>query len=251
MTSVSDPATPREAVVALASVAHRLRTAVDGARQTPDACDAVVRAALEAVPGLLGATVTVSRGPRSTTVAGAGAVPRRADEIQYAAGTGPCLEAIATGRQLHVADVSAEERWPGVVQRFATLGIGSVLSSPLVPEEDLEWAAGLNLYAGAPGAFDGERRALADVVLAVGSASVSAFAHRQRAVNLEEAVASNRDIGAAVGVLMALRKTTREQALADLRRVSQHANRKLRDVAAEVLQTGQLPEPAPGRAARS
>jgi AmiR/NasT family two-component response regulator len=61
------------------------------------------------------------------------------------------------------------------------------------------------------------------------------------AANLRRALDHSRDIGAAVGVLMALRKVTREEALDLLRRTSQDQNRKLSDLALDVLNTGELP----------
>ncbi|MCI2239255.1 GAF and ANTAR domain-containing protein [Paenibacillus sp. TRM 82003] len=242
---MSDPTTPQQEVAVLADAAEALSAAVGRAREVAEAGEAVVQAFLTVLPGLRGASVTVRRGPRATTVAASGEEPLRGDELQYAAGAGPCLEAIASGRAVHVPDVGTDERWPHVVRRFTDLGVGSVLSMPLVPPQDLEWAAGLNVYA-VPGGLPPAHRARADLLVAVAAGAVTAFAHRQRAANLAEAVASNRDIGAAVGVLMALRKITREQAVADLRRVSQHANRKLRDVATEVLETGELAEPGAG-----
>ncbi|WP_404388649.1 ANTAR domain-containing protein [Humibacillus xanthopallidus] len=61
------------------------------------------------------------------------------------------------------------------------------------------------------------------------------------AANLRRALGHSRDIGAAVGVLMALRKVTREEAFDLLRRASQDQNRKLCDLALDVLNTGELP----------
>jgi len=61
---------------------------------------------------------------------------------------------------------------------------------------------------------------------------------RDRAKNLERALASNRDIGTAVGVLIAQHKLTREQAFDLLRIASQNTNRKLHDVALDVIDTG-------------
>jgi hypothetical protein len=52
----------------------------------------------------------------------------------------------------------------------------------------------------------------------------------------------------AVGVLMARYKITEDEAFAMLRVASQALHRKLRDVAAEVTQTGTLPD-LPDRAA--
>jgi hypothetical protein len=60
----------------------------------------------------------------------------------------------------------------------------------------------------------------------------------ERADNLELALKSNREIGQAVGILMATRKVTAEQAFDLLRRISQHTNRKVQDIAAEVCTTG-------------
>jgi len=64
----------------------------------------------------------------------------------------------------------------------------------------------------------------------------------QRAENLERALASNRTIGAAMGIIMAHRHVTSDQAFALLRETSQHVNRKLRDVAEDVIFTGALPD---------
>jgi len=58
--------------------------------------------------------------------------------------------------------------------------------------------------------------------------------------NLENALSSNRRIGAAVGVLMASHKVTSQEAFELLRRTSNVSNRKLRDVADSVVLTGTL-----------
>ena len=63
-----------------------------------------------------------------------------------------------------------------------------------------------------------------------------------RAANLERALASNRQIGAAMGILMVRYKLTDEQAFDLLRKTSQHRHRKLRDIAEEVTLTGEIPQ---------
>jgi DNA-binding response OmpR family regulator len=65
---------------------------------------------------------------------------------------------------------------------------------------------------------------------------------QDEAANLRSALTSNRQIGAAVGILMQQRMLTADDAFALLRTTSQHANRKLRDVAADVVETGALPD---------
>ena len=76
----------------------------------------------------------------------------------------------------------------------------------------------------------------------------SPAAHRQRTAetmnskvsNLEHALASNRDIGVAMGILSARHSIRPEQTFALLRVASPHTNRKFRDLAAKVIETGQL-----------
>lgn len=62
-----------------------------------------------------------------------------------------------------------------------------------------------------------------------------------KADNLQRALDSNRQIGIALGLLMARDKMTESQAFDRLREVSQHQNRKLRDVADDIVFTGSIP----------
>jgi hypothetical protein len=59
--------------------------------------------------------------------------------------------------------------------------------------------------------------------------------------NLQIALATNRRIGMAIGVLMAHRRITDLDAFELLRVVSQRSHRKLRELAEDVLLTGELP----------
>ncbi|MEP7193793.1 MAG: ATP-binding protein [Actinomycetota bacterium] len=61
-----------------------------------------------------------------------------------------------------------------------------------------------------------------------------------RSANLEQALSSNRQIGAAVGILMASHKLASDRAFALLREASNKTNRRLRDVADQVVLTGSL-----------
>jgi len=63
---------------------------------------------------------------------------------------------------------------------------------------------------------------------------------QDRATQIRGALDSNRVIGTATGILMVQHRLTAAQAFALLVTGSQHTNRKLRDIAAEVTQTGGL-----------
>ncbi|MGY1777829.1 ANTAR domain-containing protein [Geodermatophilus sp. SYSU D00804] len=60
----------------------------------------------------------------------------------------------------------------------------------------------------------------------------------EQMAHLRTALESNRRIGMAIGILMALRKVDEEAAFGLLRTASSHRNVKLRQVAEEVIRTG-------------
>lgn len=64
--------------------------------------------------------------------------------------------------------------------------------------------------------------------------------HQTRAANLDTALTSNRQIGVAMGILMARHRVTEAKAFDLLRQASQISHRKLNQVALEVLETGEL-----------
>lgn len=66
-------------------------------------------------------------------------------------------------------------------------------------------------------------------------------AHRTRVERLEEALVTNREIGVAIGIVMAAQRCNAIDAFATLRAASQNGNRKVRDIAAQITYTGELP----------
>lgn len=62
----------------------------------------------------------------------------------------------------------------------------------------------------------------------------------EHTANLEAALATNRRIGMAIGILMATRKVAEDAAFEALRDASMRRNQKLRDVAEDVIHTGTL-----------
>ena len=59
---------------------------------------------------------------------------------------------------------------------------------------------------------------------------------KEHAQQMEEALRSSRTIGAAMGVIMASRQVNEGDAFVILRRASQDSNRKLRELAADLVQ---------------
>jgi len=197
------------------------------------------------VPGCHHAGVTVLRRGRPETPAATDEVSAEVDRIQYETGEGPCLAAVPEWPTYRTGDLSAETRWPSFAGTAAErTGVLSVLAYRLFTEGDTVGA--LNLYSRERDAFDDEAEAIGTILAAHAALVFARTRERERIAGLEQALVSNRSIGMAIGILMAIRRIGQDEAFDLLRRVSQRTNRKLREIADEVVHTGQLPEAPPG-----
>lgn len=223
---------------AFAQIARDLQT-----EATPEqAGTRIVAAAVQTVPGCHHAGVSlVYRYGRIETTAASDDVAAAVDAIQYELRQGPCLETIRDHESYLISDLATESRWPSFSRRAAEeIGIRSMLSLRLFVGDDTLGA--LNLYSREVDAFDEDGRAIGAILAAHAAVAMSTARDRQRAEHLERAVESNREIGMAMGVVMANGLQTPEQAFEMLRRASQQLNVKLREVASAVVETGELPE---------
>jgi GAF domain-containing protein len=200
-----------------------------------------VRLAVRAIPHAGHCTLTLLRGhQRPHSVAASGPTPLAVDELQYTVGEGPCLDA-ATGDDLVlVNDLAADRRWP----RFSSLcaartGVQAMLCVRL-SLAGLDRAA-INFYSDQTDVFADVDVSVATVLAPLAASALQAHLYQQEVAQLERALTTSRQIGAAVGIMMAQRGLTYEEAFDQLRDASQHLNVKLRDIAAEVQWTGTLP----------
>ena len=198
---------------------------------------------VERVPGAEYAGITLS-GPNHqfSTVAASDDIVLITDGIQYELGSGPCVDAVLKQSRFNARDLRTDPRWPEFGRRAAELtGILSMFSQRLYMENDHGLIAGLNAYSHQPDAFEEPSETIGLLMATHGALALSHAAARQKARNLERALKTNREIGIAMGVLMAQHKVSRDQAFDLLRIASQHAHRKLADIAADVAETGALP----------
>lgn len=198
----------------------------------------IAHLAVQALPGAAEVSVTLIRDDRPMTPASTGAVAVELDERQYELGHGPCLDAAQSGATLVITDMATETRWPDYTPRALAAGVRSSLSVSLPVPHDVTGA--LNVYGTAVNAFDYDTQQLA-MWLADHAAAAIANATRYAdaaalAQQLREAMASRAVIEQAKGMLMLLRRCDEETAFAHLIRASQHSQRKLRDVARELVE---------------
>src|SRR3954454_8379717 len=208
-------------------------------RTLTDVLTDITRIAAQGIPGAESTSITLLRGEKAFTAAHHGEMALAADELQYAHGLGPCMDAGRGGVLLRVDDMRIEERWPEYVAHVRTAT--PVLSSLSVPLPYQGSAIGaLNNYATKPNAFASPEslRAATDVAEVIAVAVANADAHAQlfdQARNMRIAMESRAVIEQAKGVLMAQRHIDADQAFEILREASQRYNRKLRDIAAGIV----------------
>jgi hypothetical protein len=208
----------------------------------------LVRLAASKVGGADYSGVTIGRdGGQFFTPAASHDIVGRCDQIQYDLRSGPCVDAVITNTTYNAADLRTDTRWPEFGRRCVEqTGIVSMLSMRFYVESDRGLIAGLNMYARQPAAFDENSEAIAHLLAAHGALAVGRATAETKASNLERALQTSREIGTAMGILMALHQVTREQAFDLLRIASQRTHRKLRDVAEVVVETGAVPSSPAG-----
>jgi GAF domain-containing protein len=175
------------------------------------------------------------RGP--VTVASHGPLARLVDEERYGAGDGPCLHCMRSEEIVDVPDFAAETRWGPYRACALDHGVRSCLSLPLVVDGDGRGA--LSLYSGVAHAFDAGAR-LRAVDFAAHAATALTIAVRQcrqleLTQQLQTALTSRSVIDQAIGIIVGRDRCTVEQAFDLLRTTSQRHNRKLRDVAGDLV----------------
>jgi GAF domain-containing protein len=194
--------------------------------------------ATRGIPGAEATSITLLRNDKAFTAAHDGEMALAADELQYAKGYGPCMDAGRGGVLLRIDDVEAEERWPDYVAHAREVGVRSSLSVPL-PYQGSTIGA-LNVYSTQVAGFATPDSLAAGLEVAemIAVAVANAEAHwrlGEQARNMRIALDSRAVIEQAKGVLMAQRHVDPDQAFEILREASQRYNRKLRDIAEGIV----------------
>ena len=163
----------------------------------------------------------------------------RADQLQYEIGEGPCLDAVWEQDTFHIQDMTSEPRYGEWSRRVAAeTGIRSSLSLQLFTDPEAAVSLGsLNLYSPRPRSFDPDTRAEAT---ALAAHAAIALESAQTEAHLRSGLVTRTVIGQAEGILMERLKISADQAFALLSRVSQQSNVKLRDVARNLVEVGEI-----------
>jgi GAF domain-containing protein len=174
----------------------------------------------------------------------------KVDQVQYDNDSGPCLDALREGRIFMIADTATESRWPEFCAAAAAVGFRSTLSVPIdVSGHRTEVLGALNLYSETPESFDegsvASTESLAHQAAIVIANAQAYWGAKELSDQLQAALESRAVIEQAKGILMGREGITADKAFEVLVRASQRENRKLRELAAEIVARAERRGPKP------
>lgn len=192
----------------------------------------------EAANDRIECAVTLKLNRRPITAAGSSERAVELDHVEQAMGDGPCVKALREMSAVMIDDVASDPRWPAYNQALAERNVHSTLGVPLEISGDA--SAALNFFATKPHAFTADiyEKAVGFAAAAHSTLhlSVRIKTAQNRAEDLEAALESRTAINLACGVIMAQNRCSQAEAMEILTKVSSNRNRKLRDVARELIE---------------
>lgn len=167
---------------------------------------------------------------------------RLLDVLQLQSNEGPCLDCVRTGAAVTTDDIAAEgARWPLFAPAALAAGFHSVAALPLRLRD--QTIGGLNMFRTGADPVRAEERRLAQALADVATIGIlqrrSAHRSTMMAEQLQHALNSRVVIEQAKGVLAERNGVDMEIAFNAIRRYARNHNRKLSELALEVVR-GQI-----------
>ncbi len=193
-------------------------------------------AAVQLIDGCDHASLMMRRRARVSTAAATDDVARRVDDLEREAGEGPCIDAIDENEpdQHFCPDLTEGSKWPAVARRVLEETPVRGMAGFRIRLAD-EKVGALNVFSDTPGALTEHSMDQASMLTAFAAVALAAQERGEEASTLRRGLESNREIGKAIGLMMALHGIDDRAAFEMLSRVSQEMNIKLAEVAAQVI----------------
>jgi hypothetical protein len=200
--------------------------------------DAIYRAicdtATRLVDGCDHASLMLLRNGKPITVAASDDVAALIDGFEREIGDGPCLDAIEDEAAFVDADLTDGSPWPDLDARvLAETPVRGMAGLRLIDDQGKTGA--LNLFSDTPGALTDTSVDQAIMLVSFVSVALIAAREKRNADTLRAGLASNREIGKAIGLMMAFHHVDDETAFSILRQASQDMNIKITEVAQEII----------------
>jgi hypothetical protein len=195
---------------------------------------AVVDTATRLIDGCDHASLMLLRNGEPYTVAASDEIAETIDRFEREIGDGPCLDAITDEPAYVDADLTDGSPWPLLHARvLAETPVRGMAGVRLV--ESQEKSGALNLFSDTPGALTATSVDQAIMLVSFVSVALLAAREKKSAETLRAGLASNREIGKAIGLMMAFHHVDDETAFSILRQASQDMNIKITEVAREII----------------
>lgn len=192
------------------------------------------------VLSVTGAGVVVMREGRSgVTVCASDSVAATVEELQFALGEGPCIDAYVSNRPVFEGDLArfGASRWPGFSPPAVAAGVGAVFGFPL-QADDVAIGA-LNLYQSHPGGMSTSQLADALGVVDIVTAELMAWEAEVGVAQVLDELDGRFQLRAVVhqatGMVSAQLDVTLDDAFARLQAAAFGQDRTLVDVSEDVL----------------
>jgi hypothetical protein len=212
--------------VELAGLLHELTARLLGADDVPQALDRLAAFAAGAVPGTLRCSVALIGEGGPPVVAASGTAARALDDLEYAGGDGPGLEAARTRALVTAPDLQSDPRWPQLAECARAEGVHSVVAIPMDVQRSSVGA--LCLFVATPGGIDPE-------VLLTAMAIVNQAELLLGELGRREGLREGATVDRAAGVVIAQRGCGVQEAYTVLRETAQRLGLDRRAVAERLI----------------
>lgn len=217
----------------LADIAHQLSEADD----LDELLQLIVDLGEDYLEGCDGASLMLIGKKRTiSSPAYSSRVAYESDLAQFEADEGPCLDALRDHRIYMIDDLETETRWPDYRARALKLGVRSMLSYRLYAKGATFGA--LDFYSRRPHAYGAFSKVIGQVFASHAGVALKAAITE---AGLEQAIANRDKIGQAKGILIERLGLSASEAFKLLATISQHQNTPLRDLAGQIVTTGEIP----------
>ena len=204
-------------------------------------------AAVELIDGCDHASLMLRRQGRPQTAASSDETAQKIDQLETMLGEGPCLDALDDDEpDQHICpDLTEPTKWADLAEKILEITAVKGMAGFRIRLDGSKVGA-LNVFSDRAGALDEHSLDQAALLAAFASVTLAAVDRGEEASTLRRGLESNREIGKAVGLLMAMHDIDDTQAFKMLSTVSQEMNIKVAEVANQVIQHHRTDRPGVG-----
>jgi len=204
----------------------------------------IVELAAREVPGAVSASVALTASALGAEASAADERAARLEARQLRDGAGPGLDALKSAHTVEADDLRSERRWPAFARAATAEGVLAVRAVPMRVRGGAPLGV-LTVHGGTPGAFGVPARWLTDRIAGYATVAVAGtmrtYDETTLSAGLRQALSSRSAIDQAVGIVMAERGSSPEEALAVLHAAARERGTTLNAVAARLVADVEAP----------